>query len=256
MKLKSSMVMIALAAAIPLTSYPIYAQEASYESDIDYIVTKYVIGDYEEAIRLLHKHYAGYQNELAYLYGLCYLKLHINRMALDYLNTALAEHENNYEVLNNIGVAYYQDGDYINAMKYFHLSFVSNPDYPVARENYNAAYASWTSQSESIQPVIPFTEKTTLYSSLGWFYYYCGDLHNAVYYFKKAIDEDEKYQFAYISLAYIYDEGNNFEAALRYLKDAEAIDGNNPDLYNNLGIVYYHKADYEGAEYAFRRALA
>jgi Tfp pilus assembly protein PilF len=72
---------------------------------------------------------------------------------------------------------------------------------------------------------------------------------------KKAIDEDENYQFAYIALAYVYDEGNNFETALNYLKEAEKIDESNPDLYNNLGIVYYHLSDYENSEGSFRRAI-
>jgi tetratricopeptide (TPR) repeat protein len=233
------------------------AQDLSYESDIEYIVTQYFLGNYEEAVRLLHKHYFDYQQELAYLYGLCYLKLNMNRIALDYFNKTLAEHENNYEVLNNIGVAYFKDDDYVNAMKYFHLSFIANTDYELAKENYNAAYESWTLQreGETIRPVIPFTEKPTMYNSLGWFYYYSGDYHNAIYYFKKAIDEDKNYQFAYISLAYLYDEENNFEAALHYLKKAKNLDENNPDLYNNLGIVYYHLAAYKNAETAFKRAI-
>jgi tetratricopeptide (TPR) repeat protein len=181
----------------------------------------------------------------------------MNKIAIDYFNITLAEHENNYELLNNIGVAYFQEHDYINAMKYFHLSFISNTDYEIARENYNVVYESWISkrEHESIRPVIPFTEKPTIYNALGWFYYYSGDFHNAIYYFRKSIDEDEKYQFSYIALAYIYDEGNNFEASLNYLKEAEKIDENNPDLYNNLGIVYYHLSDYENSENSFRKAI-
>jgi tetratricopeptide (TPR) repeat protein len=234
------------------------AQDLSYESDIEYILTKYYItGDYEEVIRLLNKYHFDRQNELAYLYGLCYLRLNMNKMAVDYFNTALAEHENNYEILNNIGAAYFQDDDYVNAMKYFHLSFISNTDYEIARENYNTAYESRVSkrENETILPVIPFTEKPTMYNSLGWFYYYSGDFHNAIYYFKKSVDEDNKYQFSYIALAYIYDEGNNFETALNYLKEAEKIDENNPDLYNNLGIVYYHLSDYDNSEKSFRKAI-
>jgi tetratricopeptide (TPR) repeat protein len=257
-KIKCFTLMILLAVQFSNNGYPIFAQDLSYESDIEYILTNYyILGNYEEVIRLLNKHYFNYQDELAYLYGLCYLKLNMNSLAIDYFNITLAEHENNYEVLNNIGVAYFQKNDYINAMKYFHLSFISNTDYKIAQENYNVAYESWISgrENESIRPVIPFTEKPTMYNSLGWFYYYSGDFHNAIYYFKKAIGEDGNYQFAYISLAYIYDEGNNFEAALNYLKEAERIDENNQDLYNNMGIVYYHLSDYENSENSFKRAI-
>ncbi|GHV52912.1 hypothetical protein AGMMS49579_10830 [Spirochaetia bacterium] len=257
MKVKCIILTILLSVQFLNNNYSTFAQDLSYESDMEYILTKYLFEDYQEVLRLLNKHYSGYQNELSYLYGLCYLKLNMNRIAIDYFNTTLAAHENNYEVLNNIGAAYYQDNDYINAMKYFHLSFISNTEYIIARKNYNTAYESWASglENESIRPIIPFTEKPTMYNSLGWFYYYSGDYHNAIYYFKKSIDEDKNYQSAYISLAYIYDEGNNFEAALDYLKAAEEIDGNNPDLYNNLGIVYYHLVDYEKSENAFKKAI-
>lgn len=258
-KTKCIILLVLLSLQLSNNRYPVFAQDLSYESGIDYILTKYyILGEYEEVLRLLNKYYFNYQKELAYLYGLCYLRLNMNRMAIDYFNITLAEHENNYEVLNNIGVAYFQENDYINAMKYFHLSFVSNTGYVIAQENYNAAYESWASQREngSISPVIPFTEKPTVYNSIGWFYYYSGDYQNAIYYFKKSLDEDARYQFSYISLAYIYDEANNFEAALDCLREAEAIDKNNPDLYNNLGIVYYHLADYENSENAFKRAIS
>jgi tetratricopeptide (TPR) repeat protein len=257
-KSRCIILMVLLAIQSADNGYSIFAQDLSYESDMEYILTKYYITeDYEEVIRLLNRYYFNYQNELAYLYGLCYLKLNMNKIAIDYFSVTLAEHENNYEVLNNIGVAYFQENDYINAMKYFHLSFVSNTDYEIARNNYNAAHEGWTSQRghELMRPIMPFTEKPTMYNSLGWFYYYSGDFHNAIYYFRRSIDEDEEYQFSYISLAYIYDEGNNFEEALNYLKKAEKIDENNPDLYNNLGIVYYHLADYGNSENSFKKAI-
>ncbi|MDR1248886.1 MAG: tetratricopeptide repeat protein [Treponema sp.] len=257
-KLKYCMALVWLAVQLLHNGPSLRAQDAARESDLEYILTNYyILGDYEEAIRLLNRHYSDHQNELAYLYGLCYLKLNMNRMAIDYFAITLAEHENNYEVLNNIGVAYFQDHDYVNAMKYFHLSFMANTGYEIAQGNYNAAYESWISErgNESIRPVIPFTEKPTMYNSLGWFYYYSGDFPNAMYYFKKALEEDKNYQFAYISLAYLYDEGNNFETALDCLKEAEKIDENNPDLYNNLGIVYYHLSDYGNAEDSFKKAI-
>jgi tetratricopeptide (TPR) repeat protein len=235
------------------------SQDSSHESEIEYILTKYhILHEYEEVIGLLNKYYSNYQNELAYLYGLCYLRLNMNKIARGYFEATLSEHENNYEVLNNIGVSYFQDGDYANAMKYFHLSFISNTDYEIAQTNYNTAYESWISKRENelLRPVIPFTERSTMYNSLGWFYYHSGDFHNATYYFKKSIEEDVKYQFSYIALAYIYDEGNNFETALNYLKEAEKIDENNPDLYNNLGIVYYHLSDYVNSENSFKKAIS
>jgi tetratricopeptide (TPR) repeat protein len=73
----------------------------------------------------------------------------MNRIAIDYFTVTLAEHEIDYEVLNNIGVVYFQENDYIKAMKYFHLSFVSNTDYAIAQDNYNTAYESWNSERKT-----------------------------------------------------------------------------------------------------------
>jgi tetratricopeptide (TPR) repeat protein len=255
--------LVLLAVIFTGNSYLTFAQDlsdSSYESDIEYIITKYILGDYEEAVRLLNKYHSDNQDGLSYLFGLCYLKISMNKIAIDYFNITLTEHDNNYEVLNNIGVAYFQDSDYLSAMRYFHLSFISNPDYEVAQRNYNAAYNSWNYQNEkgafvSIIPLIQFSERSTMYNSLGWFYYYSGDFHNAIYYFEKSIDEDAKYQFSYIALAYIYYEGNNFETALYYLKEAEKINKINPDLYNNMGIICFHLSDFDNSEKAFKRAI-
>jgi tetratricopeptide (TPR) repeat protein len=234
-------------------------EDTSYENDLEYILTQYyILENYEEALRLLNTYYSDKQNELAYLYGLCYLKLNMNDIAIDYFNTVLAELTNNYEVLNNIGAAYFQKNDFLNAMKYFHLSFIANTDYEIAIQNYNAAYENFAAKEnfEEIRPIIPFTEKPTMYNSLGWFYFYAGDFHNAIYYFTKAIEEDDQYQFAYFSLAYVYDAQNNFTTALDFLKQAEMINQTNPDLYNNMGIVYFHLFDFENAEASFRKAIS
>ena len=82
-KLKCILLMVLLTIWFLDKGYLISAQDLSYESDIAYILTEYMLGDYEEVIRLLNKHYFNYQNELAYLYGLCYLKLNMNKIAID-----------------------------------------------------------------------------------------------------------------------------------------------------------------------------
>ncbi len=252
-------VMFIMLLVVSSSNHYLHSEESGQKIGIEYVIAKYFQGEYQESILLLNNNFSV-QNDpkIAYLYGLCHLKLHMNKIAINYLEIALEQNEDNYEILNNIGAAYFQEKDYLNAMKYFHLSFISNSDYVIAKDNYNTAYELWTSGQDGIgvYTVIPFTEKPTIYNSLGWYYYYMNDHQNAIYYFKKAIEEDEKYHFAYISLAYLYDEQNNFESALYYLEQAERIDANSPDLQNNLGIIYYHIKDYGKSEEAFKRAIA
>ena len=223
------------------------------------IMTQYILGNYSEVLTLLKHIKTKDEKEnqgINYLYGLCYMHENMNSLARTYYFKVLDKYPDNYEILNNIGVAYYQDSDFINAMKYFHLSYITNMNYTIARDNYNIAYLNYYNNSPpEMQGLMPFADEVINYNSLGWFYYYLGDLVNSVYYFRKAVESDDKYQFAYISLGYIYDENKNYIKALDYLEKAEAIDPDNPDLQNNLGVLYFHLGRPEDSEASFLRAI-
>jgi hypothetical protein len=70
-KVKYIILMILMVLQFSKNGYSIFAQDLSYESNMEYILTNYyILGNYEEVIRLLNRHYSNHQNELAYLYGL------------------------------------------------------------------------------------------------------------------------------------------------------------------------------------------
>lgn len=228
--------------------------------DLQYITTKYLLQNYQEAIFLLNSYKAIDSNERVasdYLTALCYLKLNLNRLAREKFEKVLEVFPDQFEVLNNIGVSYYQEREYVKALKYFHLSFISNTSFDIAKKNYNLLYPQVEKgdlNGEEV-PILPFEEKVSIYCTMGWFYYYLNDIPNSIYYFKKSISEDSNYLPAYIALGYVYDVGKNYKSALEYLEKAALIDSNNPDLLNNLAIVAYHLGDFARAKENFQKAI-
>jgi hypothetical protein len=65
-KIKYFTLMILAVLQFSANECPIFAQDLSYESDMEYILTNYyILGNYEEVIWLLNRHYSNHQNELA-----------------------------------------------------------------------------------------------------------------------------------------------------------------------------------------------
>jgi tetratricopeptide (TPR) repeat protein len=228
--------------------------------DTDFLSAQYLSGNYECVINELNGYSISNSKEemgFWYLYGLCYMKQNMNIKALFCFEKVLLNYPESYELLNNIGVCYFQKKDYLNAMKYFHSAFVANTNYKIAIDNYNIAYSNLISECKEISAVslMGLDEKPVEYNSIGWLYYYLDDIPDAVYYFKKSIKEDPEYQFSYISLGFIYDERRNYNTALQYLEKAEKIDDKNPDLLNNLGVLYYHLNRKSAAEKSFFSAI-
>lgn len=239
-------------------SDPIDSNNSS-EDRYNYLLTKYIVGSYSDVLTSLNSMKLASEKDigLEYLTGLCFLKTNSPVVARIYFFKVLERYPDNFEVLNNIGVSYFKEEDFRNAMKYFHLAFINNPNDDVSRENYNLAYFySIGKTSQNLNNVtLPFVEEVVNLNSIGWFYYYSGDFPNAIHYFKKSIQIDSSYQPSFIALAYIYIESHNYRTALKYLNDAKDLDKDNPDIFNNLGIIYFQLKMYVESEESFKEAI-
>ena len=254
---KSGIFIIAVCVLILFTS----CKSTQVPSDNFYktvLLEQYRNKNYDYVIKELDSHTIGDSKEEAglwYLYGLCKLKTNKVDSAIESFGKTLVYFPDNYELLNNIGVCAFLKKDYLKAMGFFHLSFYENTNYKIAIDNYNCAYYNYSVQNDKSATLKGLGENPIEYNSMGWFYYYLGDMPNAIYYFKKSIKEDPDYQFSYISLGYIYDEQKNYKTALQYLEKARKIDDTNPDLLNNLGVLYYHLNKKKEAEKSFLAAI-
>jgi tetratricopeptide (TPR) repeat protein len=87
----------------------------------------------------------------------------------------------------------------------------------------------------------------TNYYNRGSVYELLSNFSSAEKDFKVAIDLDEKYEKAYVSLANVLIKENKGEEALTYCNKVLKIDANNVDAYATRSRIYYKKSDYMNA---------
>ncbi len=228
---------------------------------LDLISTKYLLSNYQEVIIYAEKYTPKNKREEA---AVIYLKAHSfyglkqYLIAIEYFDKMLEYYPDNAEVLNNLGAAYFYNGDLKTALKYFNLSFLSDPLYSIAKQNYNITLSYFENKvdpKETVLHLLPFSDEVITQYSVGMFYFYLGDFPNSIFYFKKCIKTEPSYIMAYISLGYIYDLTKNYMEARVYLEKALIYEPNNPNLQNNLGILYFHINDVEKSIQCFKKAI-
>lgn len=102
---------------------------------------------------------------------------------------------------NNIGVAWYEKGNYEKAIGYFKKAVNSNPDLGEAFNNLGVAYAKQGDYSKAIdcykKATLNNPNYATPFNNTGVAFYKLGYLEKAIKYFEKAIKADPKYYKAY-----------------------------------------------------------
>ncbi len=100
---------------------------------------------------------------------------------------------------------------------------------------------------------------TFLYSSIAKTYRHLRQYDEALRYYAMAVainqNLDIKDPNPYIGIAKTYTQTGDFFAASLNVRKALQFDSTNPDVYAQLGIVYWHARNYEGSIPAFRCAL-
>jgi tetratricopeptide (TPR) repeat protein len=88
----------------------------------------------------------------------------------------------------------------------------------------------------------------TLYIHLGLQYRALGDVESAIFYFSKAsaIDPDNIQPYLYLSRTHY--QNDELGTAVQYLEQALARQPANPDIHGRLGLIYFKRRNYEGAE--------
>lgn len=130
-----------------------------------------------------------------------------------------------YKANVELGTAYSQKGDYLNAEIYFKKALGLNPDH------YSA------------------------YNNLGNVYNFTGDFKKAEQFYLKSIEINPKNANAYNNLGNIYIKMNRYDDAIDYCKKAIGLNIHNAKYYMNLGRAYYEKGMFMEAKDSFTKAL-
>lgn len=132
--------------------------------------------------------------------------------------------ENEFEAIqfSNLGVAWYEKGDYDKAIKYYKRAVELNPDFVEAHNNLGVSYAKQGNYNQAIECYKKATKKdlnyATPFSNIGVAFYRLGYLEKAVKYFEKAIAADPKYERAYNYKVVVLMKKGDRKKALKFLK--------------------------------------
>ena len=122
----------------------------------------------------------------------------------------------------NLGVAWYENGDYEKAIECYNRSVSLSPDFVEAFNNLGVAYAKQGDYGKAIECYTEATRKNPYYatpfSNIGVAFYRMGYLQEAVGYFEKAIEADPKYKRAYSYKVTVLMKKGDYKTAFKFIK--------------------------------------
>ena len=134
----------------------------------------------------------------------------------------LSEHEFEAIQFSNLGVAWYERGDYDKAIKYYTRAVELDPDFVEAYNNLGVSYAKQGNYGQAIDCYKKAAKKdfdyATPFVNIGVAFYRLGYLEKAIKYFEKAIAADPKYERAYSYKVVVLLKNGDRKKALKFLK--------------------------------------
>jgi tetratricopeptide (TPR) repeat protein len=128
----------------------------------------------------------------------------------------------------------------------FGLCYLERKDYTLARFILQKA----------VQEIEGAEGSAFLQTNLGWTYFLQGNVPQATFHLKKAVEIDANLGPALVYLSKIYMEDHNFSDTIPLLENAARLDPTNADIQLTLGVAYRGMGRLEDAETAYRRALS
>jgi tetratricopeptide (TPR) repeat protein len=154
------------------------------------------------------KDFGFYKNWLKIPEGSCYPKI-------------LTEKEFEATQFCNLGVVWYEKGDYEKAVEYFKKSIILNSNYAAAFNNLGVAYAKKGSFGLAIECYKKATSidsnYATAFNNMGVAFYKLGFLPDAVEYFEKAIEADPGYDRAYSYKVVVLRKNGQYDKAFKFV---------------------------------------
>ena len=169
------------------------------------------LAEYQKAVKMYPYFIEAYNNM-----GEIYSLMGNSGMAISTYIKAL-DIEKNYKILLNLGVEYYNNGDYKKALRFFHESITGRPDFQ--QGNYY----------------------------IGLTYYNLKDYVEAEKYLLKVCESDRMHLKANYMLSHIYYEWQDYNRAIEHLETIWEIADNKEFINKYYGFCCYHLGRYEEA---------
>ena len=127
----------------------------------------------------------------------------------------------------------------------FGLCYLAQKDYTLARFIFQKA----------VQEIEGAETNAFLETNLGWTYFLDGNIPQATFFLKKAVEIDPNLVPALVYLSKIYMEDHNYADTIPMLENAARLDPANGEIQLTLGVAYRGVGRLEDAERAYQKAL-
>lgn len=159
----------------------------------------------------------------------------------------------------NLGLAYYQKGDYKRAIESLTKAIELDPHSVAAYNNRGQAYSEsnhWEQATRDFTRAIELApDLAGIYSNRGGVYRKSGNLERAIQDFDRAIELDPGFATAYYNRGLVYADSSDLQQAIRDLTKAIELAPDLAQAYNNRGIAYRRSSNLELAIQDYNRAI-
>jgi tetratricopeptide (TPR) repeat protein len=155
------------------------------------------------------------------------------------------------EAFNGRAAAYFDEGDFDNAISNYNEAIALYRQYAVTFNNRGLAYHAKGDYDRAIadydQAIALDAKNAAAYYSRGSAYRTKGDYGHAFADLDQAIALDPKFAAAYYSRGLAYHAKGDYDHAIADLDQAIALDAKYADVYLSRGLAYHDKGDYDRA---------
>jgi type IV pilus assembly protein PilF len=193
--------------------------------------------------------------------GVSYLNSGNVAEAIYNLNQAYNLKPKDPDILNALGIAYTKVGELDKAQEYFLKAIEIAPDKPESYVNLGIVLAQkkdYGSAEKYFKKAIEnpnYKNKEKAYYNLALVYLKLGNLNKYEESLKKAIAYDNFFLPAYEELGKYYMQQERYNDAQKIYETAVSLGLGSPDIYYNLGLIFYKKKNYSLAKYYLKKGL-
>ncbi len=193
--------------------------------------------------------------------GVSYLNSGNMAEAIYNLNQAYTIKPHDPDILNALGIAYTKVGELDKAQEYFLKAIQSNPKKAESYVNLGILLAKkkdYGSAEEYFKKAIKnpnYKNKEKAYYNLALVYLKLGNLEKYEESLKKAIAYNNFFLPAYEELGNYYMQQEEYDKAKTLYEKAISLGLGSPDIYYNLGLIFYKKGNFKLAKYYLKKGL-
>ncbi len=193
--------------------------------------------------------------------GVSYLNSGNIAEAIYNLNKAYSLNPRNPDILNALGIAYTKVGEFDKAQEYFLRAIKIAPEKPESYVNLGILLAEKKDYGSALKYLMKaaknpnYRTKEKAYYNMALIYLQLGNLRAYENALKKAIVYNSFFLPAYEELGRYYMKQEKYDEARKIYERAISLGLGSPEIYYNLGVIFYKKRNLKLSRHYLNKAL-